>query len=177
MTLHCTHVIEISWSCRPFYIKIRLNQPKCHFINSVKSHWKRWTNNLRIPERKAPRCLTIDKGLLFNYHVQLLWNKASFKLTVLARSIKIGSREKKKILMNAFIESLYLIMLNKRINFIYRRILYEVIHRPWDFTTTTTDRILMISIRAATWMKKREWVMFVWYEGEIYNIFFEICGQ
>ena len=94
---------------------------------------RRLTNNLRIPERKALRCLTIDKGLLFNYHVQLLFNKASSKLT--GRSIKSVLGRK----------------------------------RRW----------MLLSI-LCTWMKKREWyiwVIFVWFEWGIYNnIFCEIQG-
>ena len=83
--------------------------------------------------------ITVDKGLKFDKHVENICNKASAKVTALSRLIKIVSREKKKILMNAFIVSQFsycpLIWmfchsrrLNKRINHIHERglrIVYE----------------------------------------------------
>ena len=47
----------------------------------------------------------VDKGLDFKEHLEFLCRKAGAKVTALARLIRIVSKEKKKILMNAFIES------------------------------------------------------------------------
>ena len=83
-------------------------------------------------------------GLLFDKHVQIICDKASAKVTALSRLIRIVSVEKKKILMNAFIESQFSYCplvwmfcfsrkLNTRMNHIHERglrIVYE------DYTST-----------------------------------------
>ena len=48
-------------------------------------------------------CLTVDKKLLFDKHVQIICNKGSAKVTALSRMIGVVSGEKQKILVNAFI--------------------------------------------------------------------------
>ena len=113
-----------------------LNQPKCHFLTSSTSPEQLWiqVGEQVIWESMKEKLLgvTIDKNLLFNHHVQILCNKASAKVTALGRLIKIVSMEKKKMLMNAFIESQFsycpLIWmfchsrrLNNRINHIHER--------------------------------------------------------
>ena len=86
-----------------------LNQPKCHFLISSHSPEHYWiqVGEQIIWESKEEKLLgvTIDKGISFNKHVEDICNKASAKVTALSRLIKIVSKEKKKILMNAFIES------------------------------------------------------------------------
>ena len=47
----------------------------------------------------------IDKGLKFDAHVKTICDNASSKVTALSRLIRIVSMEKKKTLMNAFVES------------------------------------------------------------------------
>ena len=49
--------------------------------------------------------MTIDKKLIFQKHVSDICKKASGKLTALTRLARIMPFDKKRILMNAFIES------------------------------------------------------------------------
>ena len=130
-----------------------LNQPKCHFLTSSNSPEHLWiqVGEQIIWESLKEKLLgvTIDKGLLFNHHVQLLCNKASAKLTALGRLIKIVSVKKKKILMNAFIESQFSYCplvwmfchsrkLNNRINHIQERGLRIV----YEDNTSTFEELL-----------------------------------
>ena len=128
-----------------------LNQPKCHFLIASHSPEHLWiqVGEQIIWESREEILLgvTIDKGLKFSKHVENICNKASAKVTALARLIKVVSKEKKRILMNAFIESQFsycpLIWmfchsrrLNKRINHIHERglrIVYE------DYTSSFTE--------------------------------------
>ena len=76
--------------------------------------------------------ITVDKNLKFDKHVENICKKASAKVTALARLIKIVPMEKKKILMNSFVESQFSYCplvwmfccsrkLNNRINHIHER--------------------------------------------------------
>ena len=56
-------------------------------------------------EREKLLGVTMDKGLRFDKHVKIISDNASAKVTALSRLIRIVSTEKKKTLMNAFIES------------------------------------------------------------------------
>ena len=122
---------------------MKSNQTKCHFMiasNSPEQLWIQIGEQI-IWESKQEKLLglTVDKKLLFDKHVQIICNKASAKVTALSRLIRVVSGEKKKILMNAFIESQFshcpLVWmfcfsrkLNKRMNHIHERglrIVYE----------------------------------------------------
>ena len=48
--------------------------------------------------------ITIDKELKFNSHLLGICKKASAKVTALTRLVKLVPLEKKKLLMNSFIE-------------------------------------------------------------------------
>ena len=77
--------------------------------------------------------LIIDKKLHFHYHVKIICKTASTKVTILCRLAHIMPFEKKRLLMNAFIESQFakypLIWmfctknLNDKINHIHERAL------------------------------------------------------
>ena len=133
-----------------------LNQPKCHFLTSSNSPEQLWiqVGEQIIWESLKEKLLgvTIDKSLLFNQHVQILCNKASAKVTALGRLIKIVSKEKKKILMNAFIESQFSYCplvwmfchsrrLNNRINHIHERGLRIV----YEDNTSTFEELLKMN--------------------------------
>ena len=115
---------------------MKLNQSKCHFMIASGSPEYMWfkVGDQVIWESSQEKLLgiTIDKSLKFDQHVINICNKASAKVTALSRLIKIVPLEKKKILMNSFIESQFsycpLIWmfclsrkLNKRINRIQER--------------------------------------------------------
>ena len=128
-----------------------LNQPKCHFLIASHSPELLWiqVGEQIIWESLAKKLLgvTIDKSLSFSKHVEIICNNASAKVTALSRLIKIIYKEKKKLLMNAFIEAQFsyspLIWmfcfsrrLNKRINHIHERglrIVYE------DYTSSFAE--------------------------------------
>ena len=128
-----------------------LNEPKCHFLIASHSPEQLWiqVGEQIIWESKVEKLLgvNIDKGLSFKNHVENICNKASAKVTALCRLIKIVSKEKKKLLMNAFIESqfsycpliwmfCYSRRLNTRINHIHERglrIVYE------DYTSSFAE--------------------------------------
>ena len=95
---------------------MKLNQPKCHFIAPSHSPEELWikVGQHVIWESKQERLLglDVDKQLKFEKHVQIICKKASAKVTALGRLIRIVSMEKKKILMNSFIESQFSILIN-----------------------------------------------------------------
>ena len=116
---------------------MKINQDKCHVLftgNTPESIWVKvgeeiiWENN-----QVKLLGITIDKNLKFESHLSKLCAKVSSKVTILSRMGKLLPREKKKILMKAFIESQFsycpLIWmfcsrkLNNRINFIHERAL------------------------------------------------------
>ena len=122
---------------------MKSNQTRCHFMITSPTPEQLWIQigEQIIWESKQEKLLglTVDKKLLFDKHVQIICNKASAKVTALSRLIRVVSGEKKKILMNAFIESQFshcpLVWmfcfsrkLNKRMNHIHERglrIVYE----------------------------------------------------
>ena len=115
---------------------MKLNHSKCHFIipsNSPEYLWIKVGEQI-IWESKQEKLLgiTVDKNLKFDRHVENICKKASAKVTALARLIKIVPMEKKKILMNSFVESQFSYCplvwmfccsrkLNNRINHIHER--------------------------------------------------------
>ena len=88
---------------------MKLNQSKCHFIIATHSAELFWikVGDQVIWESPRERLLgiEIDKGLNFQKHVQTLCKVAGGKVTALNRLINIVPMERKKILMNSFIES------------------------------------------------------------------------
>ena len=112
------------------------NQTKCHFLapsHSPELLWVQVGEQIIWESRKEKLLgVTVDRGLTFKDHIENLCKKAGAKVTALARLVKIVSREKKKILMAAFIESQFCYCplvwmfchsrkLNKRINQIHER--------------------------------------------------------
>ena len=112
------------------------NQTKCHFLAPSHSPELLWiqVGEQIIWESRKEKLLgvIVDRDLTFKEHIENLCNKAGAKVTALARLVKIVSREKKKILMSAFIESQFCYCplvwmfchsrkLNKRINQIHER--------------------------------------------------------
>ena len=88
---------------------MKLNQSKCHFMVSTRSREHYWikVGDQVIWESNHEKLLgiTLDKGLKFETHLLNICKKASAKLTVLGRLVKIIPMEKKKILVNSFIHS------------------------------------------------------------------------
>ena len=135
---------------------MKLNQPKCHFIAPSHSPEELWikVGQHIIWESKQERLLglDVDKQLKFEKHVQIICKKASAKVTALGRLIRIVSMEKKKILMNSFIESQFSFCplvwmfcfsrkLNDRINHIHERGLRIV----YDDYTSSFEHLLKIN--------------------------------
>ena len=88
---------------------MKLNQIKCHFIlssNSAEFFWIKVGDQI-IWESKQEKLLgvIVDKKLKFDKHIESMCKKASGKVTALSRLVKIVPLEKKKILMNSFVES------------------------------------------------------------------------
>ena len=130
---------------------MKLNQSKCHFIITTHSHVHFWikVGEQVIWESQQEKLLgiIIDKDLKFDKHVENICKKASAKVTALARLINIVPMEKKKILMNSFIESQFSYCplvwmfccsrkLNTKINHIHERGL-RIVYR--DYTTSFED--------------------------------------
>ena len=116
---------------------MKLNQEKCHFLlagNKPEWLWAK-VGEEKIWESSHQKLLglVIDKGLNFNKHLEIICKKTSTKVTALARMVRIIPFEKKKSLMNAFIESQFsycpLIWMfcskkmNNKINYIHERAL------------------------------------------------------
>ena len=135
---------------------MKLNQPKCHFIAPSHSPEELWikVGQQIIWESKQERLLglDVDKQLKFEKHVKNICQKASAKVTALSRLIRIVSMEKKKILMNSFIESQFSFCplvwmfcfsrkLNDRINHIHERGLRIV----YDDYTSSFEHLLKIN--------------------------------
>ena len=131
------------------------NQSKCHFLAPSHSPEMLWiqVGEQVIWESRKEKLLgvVVDKGLNFKEHLEFLCKKAGAKVTALARLIRIVSKEKKKILMTAFIESQFSYCplvwmfchsrkLNNRINLIHERglrIVYE------DYTSSFEDLLTL----------------------------------
>ena len=129
------------------------NQSKCHFLAPSHSPELLWiqVGEQIIWESRKEKLLgvIVDRDLTFKEHIENLCKKAGAKVTALARLVKIVSREKKKILMCAFIESQFCYCplvwmfchsrkLNKRINKIHERGLRMV----YDDYTSSFDELL-----------------------------------
>ena len=126
---------------------MKINADKCHFLltgNSEQWHWLK-TGNEMIWESQNETLLglTIDKKLKFDVHLNTICKKIGQKISALARLIYIVPTERKKTLMNTFIESQFsycpLIWmfcgrsLNNRINRLHERALRIVYN---DYTST-----------------------------------------
>ena len=128
---------------------MKLNQSKCHALmsGSPEHLWIKVGGHV-IMESYEEKLLgiTIDKELKFNSHLSDICKKASAKVTALARLVKLIPFDKKKLLMNAFIESQFSYCpllwmfcsreLNRKINHIHEkglRLVYQ------DYTTSFKD--------------------------------------
>lgn len=130
-----------------------LNQVKCHFIISSNSHEHFWVKVGQeiIWESHQEKLLglTIDKELKFDTHLYQICKKASAKVTALARLVKILPFEKKKLVMNSFIESQFSYCpllwmfcsrrLNSKVNYIHERGLRMV----YEDTTCSFKELLV----------------------------------
>ena len=127
---------------------MKLNESKCHFILATHSSQHYWikVGEQVIWESHIEKLLGIivDKTLRFNQHVTKLCKEASGKVTALKRLINIVPMERKKILMNSFVESQFsycpLIWmffdsrrLNTRINRIHERAL-RIVYKDYEST-------------------------------------------
>ena len=132
---------------------MKSNQTKCHFMIASPSAEEFWiqVGEQIIWESKQEKLLgvKIDKGLKFDAHVKTICDNASSKVTALSRLIRIVSMEKKKTLMNAFVESQFshcpLVWmfcfsrrLNTRINHIHERGL-RIVYQDY---TSSFDELL-----------------------------------
>ena len=112
------------------------NQTKCHLLAPSGTPEMLWiqVGEQIIWESQQERLLgvMVERGLTFEKHVENLCKNAGAKVTALGRLVTIVSMEKKKILMNTFIESQFSYCplvwmfnhsrkLNKRINHIHER--------------------------------------------------------
>ena len=131
-----------------------LNAAKCHFLLSgpknVVEHTYVKVGGQIIWESLKEKLLGLimDKKLKFPHHVDSVIKKASGKLSALTRLARIVPFEKKKILMNAFIEQQFnnssypLIWMfcssvqDKKINNVHKRALRQVYS---DFTSTFAE--------------------------------------
>ena len=128
---------------------MKLNQPKCHFIiaGSTEHLWTKVGEQV-IWESSKEKLLgiLIDKELKFNHHLEDICKKARAKVTALARLAKLVPFEKKRILMNSFIESQFSYCplvwmfcsrkMNRKINHIHERALRLVY---MDYSSSFTD--------------------------------------
>ena len=128
---------------------MKLNQPKCHFLiaGSTEHLWTKVGEQV-IWESDQEKLLGIhiDKELKFNHHLQDICKKARAKVTALARLAKLVPFEKKRILMNSFIESQFSYCplvwmfcsrgINGKINHIHERALRIVY---MDYSSTFAD--------------------------------------
>ena len=85
------------------------NQSKCHLLAPSHTPEQLWiqVGEQVIWESRKERLLgvMVDRELSFKQHVENLCKSAGAKVTALARLVRIVSMEKKKIIMNSFIES------------------------------------------------------------------------
>ena len=128
---------------------MKLNQIKCHSLiaGSTEQLWMKvgeqviWESSQEILLG-----MDIDKELKFDHHLLDICKKARAKVTALARLTKLVPFEKKRMLMNSFVESQFsycpLIWmfcsrdLNKKINHIHERALRMVY---LDYSSTFAD--------------------------------------
>ena len=131
---------------------MKLNEDKCHFLLAGNTHEFLWAKVGEEIIWESPYekllGLTIDKKLTFNKHLSILCKKVSGKVSALARMVKIIPFDKKRLLMNTFIESQFsycpLIWMfcsrkmNNKINHIHERALRLV----YDDYTTSFEELL-----------------------------------
>ena len=88
---------------------MKLNEDKCHFLISGNIHEYLFAKvgGRRIWESPEDKLLgvTIDKNLNFNPYLTKLCKKVSQNVTALTRVAKLLPFHKRRILLNAFIES------------------------------------------------------------------------
>ena len=128
---------------------MKLNQDKCHFLiaGSTEHLWVKVGEKV-IWESNQEKLLgiQIDKNLKFNHHLLNICKKARAKVTALARLAKLVPFEKKRILMNSFIESQFSYCplvwmfcsrdLDRKINYIHERALRMVY---MDYSSTFAE--------------------------------------
>ena len=130
---------------------MKLNQGKCHFMvftQSPEQYWIKIGEEI-IWESRDEKLLgnLLDKELKFEKHLEMICKRASSKVTAMGRLIKILPMNRKKVLMNSFIESQFSYCpllwmfccsrrLNNRINHIQERGL-RIVYR--DYTTSFED--------------------------------------
>ena len=128
---------------------MKLNEVKCHALiaGSTEHLWIKVGEQV-IWESNQEKLLgvDIDKELKFNKHLLSICKKARGKVTALARLAKLVSFEKKRILMNSFIESQFSYCpllwmfcsreINRKINHIHERALRMVY---MDYSSTFGD--------------------------------------
>ena len=128
---------------------MKLNQTKCHFLisGSTEHLWTRVGEQVIWESNKEKLLgIHIDKGLKFKFHLLDICKKARAKVTALSRLAKIVPFQKKRILMNSFIESQFSYCplvwmfcsreLDRKINHIHERALRLVY---MDYTSSFTD--------------------------------------
>ena len=127
---------------------MKANSDKSHLILSTDKVCQAIINNDTIYNSKSEKLLgiTIDTGLKFDEHLTNLCNKASQKLSALARVSYYMSLQQKRRIMKAFITSQFgycpLVWMfcsrnmNNRINRIHERSLRIVYN---DFTSTFSE--------------------------------------
>ena len=129
----------VSWFKANFMI---INPDKCHFlIDGPKTAVEQMyivVGDEVIWEslQETPLGVTIDKKLKFKKHINDICKKASGKLTALTRLAKIMSFDKKRLLMNSFVQSQFSYCpllwmfcsreMNNKINSIHKRALRTV---------------------------------------------------
>ena len=96
------------WFTENFMI---LNPYKCHYIclgkDAVNDILKLCDEELKSSEFETVLGVEIDQKLTFNCHVKRLFSKAAKKLSALRRIANIINEEKRKILFNAIIKSIF----------------------------------------------------------------------
>ena len=116
---------------------MKLNQGKCHFLISGNTPEHLWVTvgEHKIWESQEEKLLglTIDKNLNFNTHLSNVCQRASVKVTILSRMVKLLPFEKKRLLFKSFIESQFSYCpllwmfcsrgMNRKINYIHERAL------------------------------------------------------
>ena len=127
------------------------NAGKLHLLISPKTPVDTKISNTEILNEKRVKLLGVNRGgrLSFDFHVNTLFKKASKKYHSLARVCNYMNKKKRRILMNAFITSLYLYCpfgwvshsrtMNNRINKIHEKAL-RLVHK--DETDPSFDDLL-----------------------------------
>ena len=129
---------------------MKLNQDKCHFMitGNIIEHLFARVGDEIIWESTEEKLLgvTIDKNLNFNTHLSILCKKASQKVTVLARIVKLLPFHKRRIILKTFIESQFSYCplvwmfcskyMNDKINHIHERGLRLIYN---DYTTSFNE--------------------------------------